>query len=314
MSAKSKYKKLDFSKVKKCSLKERKDKVSINDFAKVPEANLSFAQFLNNLPGILMAKDFKQFIQKYIDAINANSMILFMMGAHLIKVGITPLIIDAMKRGWIKHIAMNGAGVIHDVEIAIKGSTSEDVQENLQDGSFGMVKETSELINQAVSRGKGTLGYGEAVARALSQHNPEYIHLSLLASAYNLAIPVTVHSAIGTEIIHQHPEVNGAAVGDTCWTDFQIFTHSVSKLREDSIVINAGSAVIMPELFLKALTVTRNLGYNTHGFTTANFDMITHYRPLMNVVKRPTKDQGKGYNFIGHHEIMLPLLFCALKS
>ena len=314
MALKSKYKILDFNLVKTYSLKERKDKVHHKNFARLGDKNITINKFLKNLPGILAAKDFKDFIDCYTRAIKADSMIILMMGAHLIKVGISPFIIDALKKGWIKHVAMNGACVIHDVEIAMKGSTSEDVQKGLEDGSFGMAKESTELINQAISRGKGQLGYGESVARTLCDSKPEYANLSILYHAYSLAIPISVHSAIGTEIIYQHNNADGAAIGDTCLTDFKIFSHSISKLNDHSIVMNIGSSVIMPEVFLKALTVVRNLGYNAFGFTTANFDMIKHYRPTENVVHRPTKDKGRGYNFIGHHELMIPLLFCALNA
>ena len=314
MVQKSKYKTLDFKNVKTFSINEREDKVSVKDFARIADKNISVRQLLNNLPGILAARDFNDFIGSYSRAIKSGSMVIFMMGAHLIKVGLSPFIIDALKKGWIKHIAMNGACVIHDVEIAIKGSTSENVQEGLEKGTFGMVKESTELINQAVSRGKGQLGNGESVAKVLCEKKPDYANFSILYNAYNLSIPLSVHSAIGTEIIHQHSSAEGAAIGDTCLTDFKIFTNSVSKLKEDSIVMNVGSSVIMPEVFLKALTIVRNLGFNAFGFTTANFDMIKHYRPMVNVVDRPTKKKGKGYNFIGHHEIMLPLLFSALQS
>ena len=276
--------------------------------------NQTIDDFVNNLPSILVGQSFKNFLDDYTDSINSNSTVLLMMGAHVIKVGISPLLIDAMKRGWITHLALNGACVIHDVEIALWGITSEDVAEGLEDGSFGMAKESTEFINEAVKNGKGKVGYGEAVASALDQSNGPHLDYSVLYNAYKLNIPFTVHSALGTEIIHQHSSVDGAAVGDTTWTDFQIFTKNVSTLDKNSTVINVGSAVIMPEVFLKALTVARNLGYPAFGFSSANFDMIRHYRPIVNVVERPTQKVGKGYNFIGHHEIMLPLLFASLKS
>ena len=266
------------------------------------------------MPDILTGQSFKNFLNDYINSIKLNASILLMMGAHVIKVGISPLLIDAMERGWITHLALNGACVIHDVEIALWGITSEDVAEGIEDGSFGMAKESTEFINEAVKRGKGSMGYGESVATALVKSGGPHLDYSILYNAYKLNIPFTVHSALGTEIIHQHPSVDGAAVGDTTWTDFQIFTKNVSTLNENSTVLNIGSAVIMPEVFLKALTISRNLGYPTFGFSSATFDMIRHYRPMVNVVERPTQKAGKGYYFIGHHEIMLPLLFAALKS
>ncbi len=310
----SKYRKLDFKNVKTHSLKDRKSKVSLSDFAKLTEKDQDIDAFIDSLPNILTGQSFKDFLDDYTNSIRTKSTILLMMGAHVIKVGISPLLIDAMERGWITHLALNGACVIHDVEIALWGITSEDVAEGIEDGSFGMAKESTEFINEAVKNGRGTMGYGESVATALEQSNGPHLDNSLLYNAYKLNIPFTVHSALGTEIIHQHPSVDGAAVGDTTWTDFQIFTNNVSTLDKNSIVLNVGSAVIMPEVFLKALTVARNLGYPAFGFSSANFDMIRHYRPTVNVVERPTQKVGKGYSFIGHHEIMLPLLFAALKS
>jgi len=310
----SKYKKLNFDKVKTYSLKDRRSKVSLNDFAKVVGKTASLNDFLKSLPKILSGESFVDFINYYQNAIDAQSTILLMMGAHVIKVGLSPILIDAMKNGWITHLAINGACVIHDVEIAMWGYTSEDVAEGIQDGTFGMAKESTEFINTAVKTGKDKMGYGESVAKALKEKGGPHINQSILYNAYELNIPFTVHSALGTEIIHQHPSVDGAAIGDTTWTDFQIFTKNVSTLDHNSVVLNVGSAVIMPEVFLKALTVSRNLGYPNFGFCTATFDMIRHYRPTVNVVERPTQKHGKGYYFIGHHEIMLPLLFAILKS
>ncbi len=310
----TKFKKIDFSKVKTYSVKDRKSKVSLSDFAKPIGDDQTIGAFIENLPSILSGQSFKEFLDDYTRSIKSKSTILLMMGAHVIKVGISPLIIDAMKKGWITHLALNGACVIHDVEIALWGITSEDVAEGIEDGSFGMAKESTEFINLAVKNGKGNLGYGEAVASALEKSQGPYLEYSLLYNAFKMNIPFTVHSALGTEIIHQHPSVDGAAVGDTTWTDFQIFTNNVSTLDKNATVLNIGSAVIMPEVFLKALTVARNLGYPAFGFSSATFDMIRHYRPTVNVVERPTQKKGKGYYFIGHHEIMLPLLFAALHA
>ncbi len=310
----TKYKKLTFENVKTYALSDRQSKVRIDDFAKVLPDHPSFKQFLDSLPNILYGKDFREFTDLYTNAIRKDALILWMMGAHVIKVGLSPLIVSAMKKGWIRHLALNGACVIHDVEIAIWGATSEDVATGIQDGSFGMAEDSTRFINEAVSKGKNKFGYGEAVARRLEEQGGPNLELSLLYNAYKNDIPVTVHSALGTEIIHQHPGVDAAAVGDTSWSDFQIFTHSVAGLNSDSVVCNVGSAVIMPEVFLKALTVVRNLGHNAFGFSTANFDMIRHYRPSVNVVQRPTQDKGRGFYFIGFHEIMLPLLFAALTS
>jgi len=286
----------------------------MDDFAKVLPKDPSFRQFLDSLPKILYGKDFLEFTDAYAEAIRKDAMTFWMIGAHVIKVGLSPLIIAALEQGWIKHLAVNGACVIHDVEIAIWGSTSEDVAEGIRDGSFGMAEDATRFINEAVSRGKGKFGYGEAVARELESRGGPYLNLSLLYNAYINNIPLTVHSALGTEIIHQHPSVDAEAVGNTSWSDFQVFSHSVAKLDADSVVLNVGSAVIMPEVFLKALTVARNLGHPAFGFTTATFDMIRHYRPTVNVVQRPTQPNGKGYYFIGFHEILVPLLLATLAS
>jgi hypothetical protein len=310
----SKYKKLDFKGVRTYSIHERISKVSTADFAGVLGDHPTCADLFSSLPRILAGKDFSEFIAAYRQAIKTSAMILVMSGAHVIKVGLSPLLIDAMRRGWIGHLALNGAGVIHDTEVALFGCTSEDVAEGIQDGSFGMVQETSRFINSAVSRGKGERGYAESVALALQESGGKYLELSLLYQAYRLNIPVTAHPALGTEIIHQHPDVDPQAFGDTAWSDFQIFTRSVSMLDKNSIVLNIGSAVILPEVFLKGLTVARNLGHQAFGFTTATMDMIRHYRPSMNVVERPTAGSGRGYYFLGHHEIMLPLLLAALKT
>ena len=310
----SKYQKLSFEKVKTYALSDRKSKVSTDAFARVLPSDPSFSQFLDSLPDILYGKDFRDFTRIYTNAVKNGAMVLWMMGAHVIKVGLSPLIIDAMEKGWVGHLAINGACVIHDVEIAIWGSTSEDVAAGIQDGTFGMAEDSTRFINEAVSQGKGRFGYGEAVARRLEEQGGPHLDLSLLFNAYKNNIPVTVHSALGTEIIHQHPGVDARAVGDTSWTDFQVFAHSTALLKKDAVVVNVGSAVIMPEVFLKALTVARNLGYPAYGFSTANFDMIRHYRPAVNVVQRPTQGTGKGFYFIGYHEIMVPLLFAALAS
>jgi hypothetical protein len=310
----SKYKKLDFKGVKTYSMQDRISKVHAGVFAKVLSDHPTCRDFISSLPQILVGKDFTDFIMAYREAIESSSMILAMIGAHVIKVGLSPLLIDAMQRGWIRHLALNGAGVIHDVEIALYGRTSEDVAQGLADGSFGMVKDTAQFINNALKAGKGKLGYAETVARAISDSNGKNLSLSLLYQAYKLNVPVTAHPALGTEIIHQHPGVDPEAFGDTAWSDFQIFAKTLSQLDKKSVVMNIGSAVILPEVFLKGLTIARNLGYQAYGFTTATFDMIRQYRPALNVVERPTAGGGHGYYFLGHHEIMLPLLFAALKS
>jgi hypothetical protein len=230
------------------------------------------------------------------------------MGAHVIKVGLSPVIIDLMKRGLITAVALNGAGIIHDFELALAGCTSEDVAQSLASGQFGMAKETGECLNEAVQEGANEeIGLGLAVGRMIHEKKLPYSDISILAEGYRLNIPVTVHVAFGTDIIHLHPSFDSAKTGKATYRDFQIFASVISSLQ-GGIYLNIGSAVIMPEVFLKAITLVRNLGYNVDNFTTVNIDFLSHYRPMTNVVRRPTADTGKGYNLIGHHELILPLI------
>lgn len=309
----SRFKKLSFDGIKTYSIQERFSKVSIEDFAKPIRGRNTLEEFIDSLPDILIGHDFKEFVNHFREAVKTENTVIWMMGAHVIKCGINPLIIELLKKGYITHLAMNGACVIHDVEIAMWGITSEDVATGLQDGTFGMAQETAEFINGALTDNLGNdKGYGEVVAEKLVEMNAPNKHLSLLVAALENEVPVSIHPALGTEIIHQHPNLNGAAFGEKSLLDFQLFTHSLTKLNKGSIVVNAGSSVIMPEVFLKALTVVRNLNYPAYEFYTAVFDMIRHYRPTENVVHRPTLGGGKGYYFVGHHEIMLPLLIGVL--
>jgi len=305
----SRFKKTTFENIETYSIKERFSKVGIDDFAKPLNRTSTLEEFLQALPEILIGKDFGEFVNHFRRAIREKNTVVWMMGAHVIKCGINPLIIELIRRKYIRHLAMNGAGVIHDVEIAMWGITSEDVAAGLQDGTFGMAAETAEFINGALSENKGNdKGYGEVVGEKLLQKKAPNNHLSLLAECVRNDIPISIHPALGTEIIHQHPNLDGEAFGEKSLLDFQVFTHSLTQLKEGSIVVNAGSAVIMPEVFLKALTVVRNLKYPAFGFYTAVFDMIRHYRPTENVKFRPTLSGGKGYYFVGHHEMLLPLL------
>ncbi len=309
----SRYARLTFEGIRTYSIKDRYSKVKTEDFASISTQQTSIKTFIDNLPNILVAADLKEFIAHFQNAIAAKKMVIWMMGAHVIKVGLNPVIIELLKRGIIRHLAMNGAGVIHDVEIAMWGITSEDVATALQDGTFGMAKETAEFINGALSTNKGNdKGYGEAIGEQLLKEKAPNKHLSLLATCVEYNIPISIHPALGTEIVHQHPNLDGAAFGEKALIDFQIFAHACAQLSAGGIVTNVGSAVIMPEVFLKALTVVRNLGYPAYEFYTAVFDMIRHYRPSENVKHRPTIGGGKGYYFVGHHEIMIPLLAAAL--
>ena len=309
----SNFKQIDLNKIKTYSIKDRMSKVDVNTFARPYQKGYSLRQFISDLPNILIGTDFKELVNKIVDAYKNDQQIILMMGAHVIKCGLSPLIIQLMEGGIIKCLALNGAGVIHDTELANWGITSEDVAEALDDGSFGMVQETPQFINDALADGeKLKLGFGESVAKKIYEADCKYKQLSILEAGYRLNIPITVHVAIGTDIIHQHPNSKGEIIGELSLRDFKIFSQQVAKLETGAVVLNFGSAVILPEVFLKSLTVARNLGKDAHGFITANFDMLRHYRPQVNIVQRPTKTGGKGYQFTGHHEIMIPLLTASI--
>ena len=302
-------KRIDLSKITTIRLDTRKCKVAVKDFATLPKKGSSFKSFYDSLPNILAVRNFKDVIDATVAARKKKRMVIFMMGAHVIKCGLSLIVIDLMKRGIVKHVALNGAGIIHDTEVAMIGRTSEDVCEGIVDGSFGMAQETASFINGAINYGfRNGIGIGEAVGSRIMKSKSLYKDKSILAMGYKLGVPVTVHVAIGTDIIHQHPSANGMAIGEGSLLDFKTFIYSVSKL-ENGVAVNIGSAVILPEVFLKAVTVARNLGYKVHKFTTANFDMISQYRPYQNVIRRPTSTGGKGYNITGHHELMIPLLY-----
>ena len=308
----SKYEEIRLDGIKTYPFSKRKNKVKIADFATVFDPGTEFKEFVDSLPHILVGEDFRILVAKILEAAKKGKPVVTMMGAHVIKCGLGPVLIDLMNRGIISHIALNGGGSIHDFEIARWGQTSEDVAQGLQDGSFGMAEETGKLLNQAVCQGKKEgLGYGETLGRNLQQ--APHADKSLLAAGYRLRIPVTVHVALGTDIVHQHPSASGSAIGETSYRDFRIFAHTISRIGDGGVVLNLGSAVILPEVFLKALTVVRNLGCEVERFTTANFDMIQHYRQQVNVLLRPTQSGGQAFGFTGHHEIMIPLLAAAVK-
>ena len=301
---------LDFSKIRTYPLSERPNKVALEDFAKVTPKGSSFADYLRNLPKFLAANDFQKTVNSVVQAVRNGRPVLLMMGAHPIKCGLNPLIVDIMQRGIISAVAFNGAGAIHDFETAFQGETSEDVQRGLNDGSCGMVEETSRLMNETLEAGVAAgLGAGEALGKRIASFPNR--HLSILHTGHEKAIPVTVHIAIGTDIIHQHPSANGAVLGEATYRDFQRFASVVAQL-EGGVVLNIGSAVVMPEVFLKALTIARNLGNTVNQFTTTTFDMIRQYRPSENVQRRPTHLGGQGFYIVGHHELMVPLLFAAI--
>ncbi|MBU4186136.1 MAG: hypothetical protein KKC23_08075 [Proteobacteria bacterium] len=303
---------ISLDEVKSYPLKKRPSKIKVDDFGDAWQPGGSMNRWLESLPKILAGNDFTEIVDRFVRAAASGKTIILAMGAHAIKVGLNPIILDLLNRRILSSIAMNGAGIIHDAEVAMVGCTSEDVSEQIGTGKFGMAEETGKLLNAAISEGaKQGLGIGRSVGAMLIRENFPYNRYSLLARAFELDIPVTVHVAIGTDIIHFHPNADGASIGKASHLDFRIFARLVSTL-EEGVFINLGSAVILPEVFLKALTLVRNLGYQARDFTTVNMDFIRHYRPMTNVVHRPTLDGGKGYNLVGHHEIMFPLLAAAV--
>lgn len=303
-------------------LASRKSKVSVREFAKATLSNPSLKKFLNSLPHILAAEDLRQLLGAIHAARKQGAAILWGMGGHVIKVGLGPILIDLMNRGFVSGIAMNGAALIHDFEIALAGNTSEDVEAGLGAGQFGMAEETGKYLNEIAKLAQRIrIGYGEAAGQFLNSGIIEAKHAnsSVLVAAYKRRIPVTVHLAIGTDIPHMHPAADGAALGYATHRDFRLFCALVDRMQPGGVYLNWGSAVLLPEVFLKAVSVVRNLGVPLRPITTANFDFIQHYRPLQNVVKRPTASgrsqkgpESRGFAITGHHELLLPLVAAAL--
>jgi hypothetical protein len=303
-----KFEPIDLSGVKTYPLSQRKSKVSTDTFAETWQKGSSFKDFLNGLPDILAGNHLKTVISSTANAFKENKTIVFAMGAHVIKVGLNPIVIDLMERGIITAVAMNGAGIIHDLELTMAGQTSEDVSASIGDGTFGMAHETGAFLCDAIRRaGKTSNGLGETIGAVMIEKKLPFLEHSILAAGSRLGIPVTVHVAFGTDIIHMHPGFDAKATGETTHRDFRTFASVVSTL-EKGVYFNVGSAVILPEVFLKAVTLARNLGHRLNDFTTVNMDFIRHYRPMTNVVNRPTADGGRGFHLTGHHEIMLPLI------
>lgn len=314
---------LAFGSVRTYPLASRKNKVSVRDFAKAPAANVSIANFLDSLPNILAAEDLRRLLSAIQRARKQRAAVLWGIGGHVIKTGLGPVLIDLMKRGFVSGIAMNGAALIHDFEIALSGGTSEDVEAGLGAGKFGMATETGRYVNE-FSRlaARAQVGYGEAAGQFLSNGTLRVKHAasSVLVAAYQRRIPVTVHLAIGTDIPHVHPAADGASLGAAAFHDFRLFCALVEQMHPGGVYLNWGSAVLLPEVFLKAVSVARNLGVPLHPITTANFDFVQHYRPLQNVVRRPTaagrgkKTGSRGYAITGHHELLLPLVAAGLAA
>lgn len=309
----SKYKKIDISRIRTIGFDARKTKSAVDGFAMPFDPEKPFGDFLGALPGYLKAGDLIEFSGRIAQAKHSGRHIIWMMGAHPLKVGLSPVIIDLIERGFVSHMAINGAFMIHDIELAFFGRTSEEVSESIGDGSFGMVEETPSLIFDAVNKAEAAdLGMGEGIGKFILDKKTEFEKYSVLAACYNNDIPVSVHVALGTDTISQHPGFDGALFGSLSHRDFLVLCESVSKLP-GGVIINFGSAVILPEVFLKALAVARNIGGKIEDFSAANFDMIQHYRPNANVVTRPVAGKGEGYSFTGHHELLLPLLAAAVK-
>ena len=305
---------LDLSRLRRTSLHSRKSKVSLRGFASPVRKGMSFGEFLAGLPDYLAARDFRAVVDAVVRARRRGAPVLLGIGAHFIKVGLSPLLLQGLSERIFDGVAMNGAGVIHDVELALAGKTSEDVDSLLADGSFGMARETARFIHSALASGVGEgLGFGAAVGRALAASRAPRRDRSLLAGAWKRGIPVTVHVCIGADVIHMHPEADGAATGEASLRDFRSFCGLVARLQ-GGVYFNVGSAVVLPEVFLKAVSVARNLGKPLSRITTVNMDFLRLYRPDVNVVSRPTRGGGKGFHLIGPHEILFPLLMAAVTE
>ena len=308
------YDEFDLTGVRTYPLASRPSKVRTEQFARAWDPGTGMPGWIDALPDLLAASDFRAIVNAMRQAHAADRGLVWGLGAHVIKVGLGPVLIDLMEHGFVSAIALNGAGLIHDFEVALAGATSEEVEAVLGAGQFGMAEETGRHLNAAIAKGAATkLGLGQAVCAYLAGASPEFAKLSVQCAAQRLGIPVTVHVGIGTDIIHMHPDASGAAIGATSLQDFKFFTSFVSKLQ-GGVYLNCGSAVMLPEVFLKAVSLVRNRGISLDGLTTVNFDFVRMYRPETNVVRRPVAGIGKGYSITGHHELMLPLLAAALRT
>lgn len=301
------YEQFDFNKIKTYPISGRKNKVSIDDFGKACDANSSFGEWLGSLPDILAAQNLRKLIEAIKNSRQKDRPVVMAIGGHVIKCGLAPIIIDLFKRNLVTAICMNGSAAIHDLEIAINGATSEDVAAVLHEGDFGMAEETGKIYNAAAKNAnEQNIGLGKSLAKlAFDEAKPEYQEHSLLCACHELGIPITIHVAMGTDIVHMRAEANGADLGQSTMNDFKLLCSIVADL-EEGVWLNCGSAVIMPEVFLKCVSIVKNTGHSINKLTTANLDMIQHYRPSVNVGKRPAGE--KGLQITGHHEIMIPLL------
>ncbi len=296
------------------SLLDRPSKVSVSGFAEELSGRENPGELIGKLPDFLAARQLRELIAILVSAYRQQNLIMLGMGAHVIKVGLNPLVLQLVRKGVIQALALNGAGIIHDFELAYAGHTSEEVSAGISGGNFGMARETGEFLNRAISAGdRDGLGLGQAVGRMIREEELPYRETSLLGECYRLGVPVTVHVAIGTDIIHMHPAADGGAIGRSSMRDFDLFCAQVARL-ENGVYINLGSAVVLPEVFLKAISLVRNLGHPVANLTTVNMDFKHHYRAYENVVRRPTLNRGRGLELIGHHEIMFPLLTAGIMS
>jgi hypothetical protein len=296
-------------------LSRRRSKVTQRQLARPHRPGARFSAFLDGLPAVLAGETLRALRDEMVRARSRRRPIVWGLGAHVLKVGLSPVLIDLMERGFVSAVALNGAGIVHDFELAVSGKTSEDVAAGLGTGAFGMARETGEELNRAVIEGDADgLGLGAAVGRYLAERRPRprHLDLSLLAAAWGLDLPTTVHVAIGTDIVHVHPACDPAAIGRATHLDFRLLAAQVARLGGGGVYLNVGSAVVLPEVFLKALTLARNLGHRVEDFATANLDFIQSYRPSVNVVERPVRGTGRGYRLTGHHELLVPLLAGAL--
>ena len=307
------YEDFDLSGIRTYPLASRKSKAHAEDFARPHAAGASFKTWLDSLPAILGAADLRRVVDAIVAAKKRDAGIVWGIGAHVIKTGVSPVLIDLMERGYVSALAMNGAGIIHDFEIALSGATSEDVDETLGPGRFGMADETGTQLNEAIAAARAAgKGLGQGVAESLARRNPPHAARSLCVAAHRLGIPITVHVALGTDIIHMHPAASGADIGETSLRDFRYFTSCVARLT-GGVYLNCGSAVILPEVFLKAVALARNQGASLEGLTTVNIDFMRMYRPQTNVVSRPIAGtNGAGISLVGHHEILIPLIAAAV--
>ena len=306
------YEEFGFDDVRTYPLESRRSKARLDDFASPFRRSSGVTGLVDSLPKILAGSDLRRVVDALARAHREDGGIVWGLGAHVVKTGLSPVVIDLMERGFVSAVATNGAGMIHDFEVALAGATSEDVDEALGPGRFGMAEETGTLLNRAINEGVDAgLGVGQAVGKFLHDRAPNHVEASIFATAHRLEIPVTVHVAVGTDIIHMHPQASGASLGAGSLRDFRYFVSSVARL-ERGVYLNCGSAVLLPEVFLKAVALARNRGVALGELTTVNLDFIRHYRPETNVVRRPTGGTDRGISLIGHHELLIPLLAAAL--